>query len=259
MPVWLTLFGSLVATAGFFAALYAVIIGVIEAKRAKASPRMGVTAGENPGTLAFWIWWNPAVFAVQVYRLRLVYYCPDSAVKDGQFTVSWDPPHKVPLYAEVQLPDAFRKIVEDSKVPDKAVVSVEFRTVEELTILRSYRLGQLRKWYHGKNERVPAIESRLNGLQADHATVMTLDYPDLVARKKKLKDLEAQAKAKAAAKAAAPAKPAPAPAPAPATKSAPSPAPSNGEKVASVTKASAKGADAVVGKPAVAGNPVEEG
>ena len=213
MPTSLSFLGALVATVGFFAGLYGVVLGIIEARRAKASPRLGIIPGEAQGTLAFWVWWDPGVFALAVYRLRVTIAAPDTKVRDTQFTVSWDPPQKGAFIQDVQLPENVRKLLDG---PGHGVMTVEFKTVEELSVMKDFKLSRVRKVLRGKKEKHPSIETRNPAVATDHPTVMTLDHPDWMARKKRIKELEAAAKAKAAAKAAAPAaKPVTAAVPAP--------------------------------------------
>ncbi len=220
MPVWLSLFVAVAGTVGFFFGLYAVILGVVEGKRAKGKPRLGVGSGSRPGTFTFWVTWEPQTFSLQVYRLRVSLFNPDGEPKESVFTVTYDPVLKAPFQQEVEFPPLFARVLESQQAGKRGIVTIDFRTVEEHTLPVDFSFAKMRRIYQGQGAKAPKMENVLKPGQADLAPVMTLDYSELVVRRKKIRDLEAAAKAKAAK--APPAKPVAAaaavPAPAPAAK-----------------------------------------
>jgi hypothetical protein len=215
MPAWFTLIGALFATVALLGGLYAFVISIVEARRAKASPRIGIAPGGRSGTLGVWVSWDPAAFAVQVYRIRFSLAHPYGQPQESMFSVSFDPVQKSPFQQIVELPSNWVELIEGKPNGHDAIITVDFHTVEELTLAKDYKLGAIRKVYSGKRGKAPVGVTQLSEARPDAATVMTLDFSEWNARKKKLKDLEAAAKAKAAAKPPAPAKPASAPTPAP--------------------------------------------
>src|SRR5262249_6146365 len=113
----------------------------------------------------------------------------------------------------------------DNSSASNAIITVEFRTSDNLVaIAQNVWLAGARKIYKGAKSKMPAIATKLKPVAADLPAVSTLDYAELVARRQKLKELEAQAKAKAAAQAAAKAAAAAKPA-TPATPGAPAATP----------------------------------
>lgn len=221
MPVWLSLFVAVLGTVGFFAGLYAVIIGLVEAKKAKGRPRLGIGIGSRAGTFTYWVKWEPETFAVQIYRLRVSLYNPNGDPQESVFTISHDSPIKAPFQQEVEFPPAFQSVLTKQSPDREALITFDFRTLEEHTLAANLKLSKVRKISNGEGPRPPGLNA-LAPAKADHPTVMTLDYSELVQRRKKLKDLEAAAKAKAAK---APPKPATAPAPAATAVAAAKPAP----------------------------------
>lgn len=227
MPVTLSLFIALLAAGGLFFSLYAGISALVGGKRKKASPRLGISPGDVRGSLNIWVNWDPAQFNVQVYRLLFKFASPYSVQKEGIFTVTFDSPQTNPFVQVVKIPDRFVDLIQNAK--EKFLLTVEFKSIEELTMAKTLTSARLRQIYRGTGNQ-PNISQKLSLVEEDKAVVLSLDYSELVVRKKKLKDLEAQAQAKAKAKpAAAPAKPAAAAAPAPVATAAatatPAPAP----------------------------------
>lgn len=226
MPVTLSLFIAVLAAGGLFFSLYAGISALVGGKRKKASPRLGISPGDVRGSLNVWVNWDPAQFNVQVYRLLFKFASPYSVQKEGIFTVTYDAPKTDPFVQVVKIPDRFVDLIQNAK--EKFLLTVEFKSIEELTMAKTLTSGKLRQIYRGAGNQ-PQIAQKLSLVEEDKAVVLSLDYSELVVRRKKLKDLEAQAQAKAKAKpAAAPAKPAtvaapaaPATTPAPATPTAP--------------------------------------
>lgn len=219
MPVGLTLFGAIFATVGFFASIYGLVILVTEGRRAKAKPRLGLAPGAGPGTLSVWVDWDPSLFNMQIYRLRISHVSPESKEKEGTFTVTFDNPQTEPFIQPIELPNPFRELIEKEGV-ERSLWTFEFRTVEEMSLFLNCHLKKAKRIYQGLKTRLPRISQVLPIVPQDVATVFSLDFEELQARKKRMKDLEAAAKAKAAKAAAA--KPAAAPA---ATKPAAAPAP----------------------------------
>jgi len=226
MPTWLTFFVSVFLVVGGLVSLYLAIGLVIGGFKTKARPKMGIAPGEGAGTINVWVTWNPKEFALEVYRLRFSHISPMSDVKEGTFTVTWDNVQTAPFVQTVELPTTFRNLLERD-AGERAMFTVEFKTKEEYTLAKSYRLNKFKRVYQGGTlGKMPAIANKLPLMKPDHPTVLSLDFSELTVRRKKLKDLEAAAAAKAkTAAAAAAAKAQAAPAPAAAAAAAPAPAP----------------------------------
>lgn len=220
MPVGLTLFGAIFATLGFFASIYGLVILVTEGRRAQAKPKLGLAPGAGPGTLSVWVSWDPSLFNMQIYRLRISHVSPECKDKEGTFTVTFENPQTEPFIQPIELPPSFRSLIEKEN-NERSLWTFEFRTVNEMSLFLNCHLRKAKKIYQGLKTRMPRISQVLPVAPQDVATVFSLDFEELQARKKRMKDLEAAAKAKAAKAAAA--KPAPAPAPAAAVAS-PAPA-----------------------------------
>jgi hypothetical protein len=219
MSVTISLFIALLAAGGLFVSLYLGITLLVGGKRAKASPKIGISPGDVRGSLNIWASWDPTQFNVQIYRLMFKFASPFSQQKEGVFSITFDTPQTTPFIQIVKIPDRFVSLIQNAK--EKFLLTVEVKSVEELTLTKTITSSRLKAIYQGTGS-APEIANKLAIREEDKPTVLSLDYSELVVRKKKLKDLEAQAQAKAKAKpaAAAPAattasKPAPAPAPAP--------------------------------------------
>jgi len=226
MPVGLTLFGAIFATVGFFATIYGLVIILTEGRKVKAKPRLGLAPGAGPGTLSVWVNWDPILFSMQIYRLRISHVSPESKEKEGTFTVTFENPQTEPFIQPIELPKSFREML-DKEGNERSLWTFEFRTIDEMSLFLNCHLRKAKRIYRGLRNRMPRIAQVLPVAPQDVATVFSLDFEELQARKKRMKDLEAAAKAKAAKTAAA--KPAPAAAPAPATSAVPSSAPVKSE------------------------------
>lgn len=214
MSVWLTFILSVLGTACFFGALYGLICLIVASRSRGAAPKIGIAAGETPGTLTFWAHWAPNVFALQIYRLKLSFASPDSIIKEGQSSVTFDPPQKAPFAQPVELPQDFRKLLEKG---EKGILSYEIRIVENLSVSANFPIPKLARTLRGEGKAIPsAVSTRLKPVAVDPPVVSSLEWAELQDRKKKVKDLIDQAKAKeqkaAQAASAAAAKPAAAPA-----------------------------------------------
>lgn len=217
MPVWLTFFGSLFGVCAFFGGLYFLITAVVEGWRAKAAPRFGVAKGNGNNVLNVWVKWDPKQFAVEVYRLRFQHISPFDEVKEGTFTVTFDAPQKMPFVQPVEIPASFSWLFNSDANP-RNLFTVDFKTVDETTMTKEYRVGYIKKILSGMSVRLPHIGNILALAKADHPSILSLDHSEVEARRARLKELEAAAKAKAAKAAAAPKPAAPAAAaPKPAT------------------------------------------
>jgi len=205
MSVWLSLTLALLGTVGFFVAAYGGIITLVEARRLKAKPRLGLMRGEKQGAIGVWLGWDPAVFSLQVYRVRIFHTSPDFKYREGQFTVTFDPPQKVSFGVSIDLPPEFRELIEVGAAAHNALITVEVRTSEEIGIWKTYTVRQIRRVYHGGLKGLPAGYVRVKATGADGPAVTSLDYSELVVRRKTLKELEAAARKKGIS-----AKPAPA-------------------------------------------------
>jgi len=225
MSVTLSLILSLLAAGGLFFSVYALITLLVGGKRAKASPRMGVAPGDVRGSLNVWVNWDPGQFNVQVYRVLFKFASPFSSMKEGIFTITFDEPQTAPFVQVVKVPERFVELIQNAK--EKFLLTVEFKTVEELTMAKTLTSKKLKEVYRGMGDQ-PNIDRKLSLVEEDKPAVMSLDYSELQVRKKKLQTLAAQAQAKAKAKPAAPA-----PAAKPATVAAPAPATPSAETAAS--------------------------
>ena len=214
MPVWLTLFGALCGTAGLLGGFYFVVVSLLEGRKAKARPRIGISPGETPGTLGVWANWDPAVFAIEIYRIRVHVANPWGQPKEATLTYSFDPAQKGPFHASIELPDFVRSLIENEHSPNDALLTIDVRTIQELTLPVYLHLKKVRRFYKGKSTGIPAGLTRVGVIAPDAPAVLSLDFEEWQARKKKIRDLEAAAKAKAAK---APPKPAAPPPTAPGT------------------------------------------
>ena len=209
MSLGLTFFLSLLATAGLFGGLYFLVLTLVEGRRTKAKPRFGLAKGAEPGTLAFWIQWDPTQFEVAVYRVRISHVSPENVEQEGMFSVSYEPPNKEPFIQDIQLPANFLKLVETATSATPTLFTVDFKTIEGLSMIKEMTAGTLKKFYDGTKGAIPkGLTNRLPVRAADHPTVMTLEFQELVAYNQRVKKLEAAMKAKQAKAAAAPPKPA---------------------------------------------------
>ncbi|MCX6104008.1 MAG: hypothetical protein NT000_12230 [Proteobacteria bacterium] len=211
MSVGLTLVGSILATFGFFATVYGVVLLLTEGRKVKAKPRLGLASGVGPGSLSVWVDWDPSLFAMQIYRLRISHVSPQRKSKEGTFTVTFDSPQTQPFIQPIEMPDSFRAML-DGNTNDRSLFTFEFRTVDEMSLFLNSNLRKVKKVYQGIKRTKVNITHVLPLSKQDPATIFSLDFEELQARKNRMKGLEVAAKAKAAK--AALAKPVVAPAPA---------------------------------------------
>lgn len=208
MPVWLSLGIAAFATAGMFFTLYLAVVGVVEARRAKAAPRVGICPGEGEGQLGFYVKWDPKMFNLAFFRIKMSHYSPENKIKEGAFSLSYDPPQKESFLQIAELPSEFKDLLAEGQAGKKAIFTVDFRTTDGFVVAKNILLSDLKKIYFKQKGKAPAL-NKLELAKPDLPDVSTLDYDEWVERKGKLKRLMDEAKAKAAK-----AKPAPAPAPA---------------------------------------------
>src|SRR5262245_24293578 len=110
MPTWLSFMGAAVATLGLFGGLYTLVTLFIAAKKRGADPQFGLLPGDKPGQLKFWAKWNPEVVAVQVYRFKFSHASPFARVKEGNFSVTFDPPQKESFSVAVEIPAVYNDL-----------------------------------------------------------------------------------------------------------------------------------------------------
>ncbi|MCB0403530.1 MAG: hypothetical protein KDD51_02010 [Bdellovibrionales bacterium] len=215
MSVLLTLFGAVVGTATVLFGFYALVLGVLSVRARAARPKFGIAATGDKGQFAFWFSWDPAVYAIEAYRMTVNVLSPSAVQKEMRFTVTMDPPAKAPFWQPVILPQGFREMLADDSIKSReALITVSLRTTDELCLHKTFYVGSFRKLLASKPGKAAGL-SKLEPAEQDAPSVSSLDYSELVVRKDKLKNLIAQAKAKAAAKKPAePKKEAPKPAPA---------------------------------------------
>ncbi len=211
MSVGLTLVGSILATFGFFATVYGVVLLLTEGRKVKAKPRLGLASGVGPGSLSVWVDWDTSLFAMQIYRLRISHVSPERKSKEGTFTVTFDSPQTQPFIQPIEMPDSFIAML-DGNTNDRSLFTFEFRTVDEMSLFLNSNLRKVKKVYQGIKRTKVNITHVLPLSKQDPATIFSLDFEELQARKNRMKGLEVAAKAKAAK--AALAKPVVAPAPA---------------------------------------------
>ncbi len=202
MPVWLTLFGGIVATVAFLGGLFGLVVLLIQGKATKGRPQFGLFSTGGNGTLGGFVTWDQGTFAVEFYRFRFSVVAPQWEEKEMTFTYSFENAKKEAFSQIFQLPPNLLKLVADPKA--KALISVEARSTEEFSLSKDMTLKSFRKLYQAakadlaKLPPAPEVAATM-----DAPPVMSLDYSELVARKKKLKALESAAAAKAAKKPAA--------------------------------------------------------
>ena len=172
---------------------------------------MGLASGVGPGSLSVWVDWDPSLFAMQIYRLRISHVSPQRKSKEGTFTVTFDSPQTQPFIQPIEMPDSFRAML-DGNTNDRSLFTFEFRTVDEMSLFLNSNLRKVKKVYQGIKRTKVNITHVLPLSKQDPATIFSLDFEELQARKNRMKGLEVAAKAKAAK--AALAKPVVAPAPA---------------------------------------------
>ena len=197
MSTFLSLTLAVIASIGLLAAFYFAVLSFIGCRNRKARPSLELLPGGSPGTIGVAVRWDASVYAVQFWRIRLRFFSPGRLVKDAQFTVSFDSPQKTSFFVPLELPPAFRELVESSNLTNKAVILVEARGVENFTLAHDYRLPKFQKVYHASGPKISNDIARLPQAKEDAPAVMSLDYSELVVRRDRLKALAAQAKAKA--------------------------------------------------------------
>jgi hypothetical protein len=202
MPVWLSLLGAVFGALGIFIALYGVLLVVTTKREPRAKIRIGISPGDRAGTLGFWASWNPEV-ETQFYRIRVTHWSPETKNKEGVFSVTFDPPPKGPFVQIVELPERFREVLEKESGLRRALFTMELKDTKNATTLKNFTLPKVQKVYKGKALSMPPLPNKLKPVVEDVPTVSTLDWSELVDRKKRMKKLEDEAKAKAAAKVAA--------------------------------------------------------
>ena len=211
MPVWLSFMMALFGTAAFFGGLYGALTLLVSARRRKASPTIGVASGEAPNTLRLWAQWNAEAYAIEFYRIRVSHFSPVRRVKEGNFSITMDPPQKTSFVQPFELNEEFVDLLSEGDSFD-SIITVELKTTDQRALSTTFRAPRLRKILAG-GVKLPQIANVLKSASPDAAVVSTLDYAELVERKQKLKSLSDQAREKEK-KAAAMAKPAPTPPPA---------------------------------------------
>lgn len=209
MSVWVSLFLAAFLTFGLFFSLFMLVNVVVGGRKASANPRVGITKGDKEGSLGLWVNWKPGVFALEFYRIKVSYYAPESEIREGSFSVTFDSPRKAPFLQYVELPAVLKDLLTAGQTGRKAIITVEAKTVDNFVVIKESYLAQVKKIFLGqRTDKVPELE-KFESVAMDAPPVASLDYAELVERKKKLKALTDAAKAKAA-KAAAPKPAAPA-------------------------------------------------
>jgi hypothetical protein len=210
MPVWLTFFIALVATAGFFGSIYFIIVALVEGRRTIAKPRFGILPGDAKGQFKVWVTWDTKQFALSVYRIKVTYVSPDQPLKEGNFSVTYESPQKAPFVAAIEAPESFIRYL-DQMPKRKALVSYEIRFVENIVLAKTLWGEAFKKVLNGEalsKKKAPKLENMLAVAKTDPPSILSLEYHEMVLRLKKVREMEAAAKAKAAkaaaAKAAAP-------------------------------------------------------
>lgn len=212
MSVWVTLAVALFATGGLIISLYLAVQLFFEGKRFAASPKVGMKTGAKEGSLCFYATWKPNILPIEFYRVKLSHFSPESLVKEGAISLTFDPPQKAPFAVSVELTEEFKDLLTAGQVGRKAVLMAEFKTIDGFVVAKQFLLAKAKGIYLGqaKVKNVPKNLNELPTVLPDAPAVSTLDYGELVARKKKLKVLADEAKKKAAKAPAKPAAPAPA-------------------------------------------------
>lgn len=206
MPVWLTLFVSVLATVGFLGGLFFLVSLIIKGKATKGRPQFGLFPTGGNGTIGAFVTWDPGTFDVKFYRFRFTRVSPAQTTMESQFTVSYENARQEPFSQIVKMPPYFADILSDPKA--KAIITVEARSTEEYSLSRVLTLNQFRRLYESVKSPPASLPPPAgDAVGEDVPAVTSLDFSELVERKKKLKALEAAASAKAAKKAPAAVKP----------------------------------------------------
>lgn len=202
MPVWLTLLASVLATVGFLGGLFGLVTLVVKGKATKGRPVFGLYPTGGNGTLGLFVTWDPAAFDVKFYRFRFIRVSPAQPLMESRFTVSYENPRAEPFSQVVKMPEYFADILRDPKA--KAILTIEARSTEEFGLSKTLTLNQFRRLYESAKSPPASLPPPAGDpVGEDPPPVTSLDFSELVERKKKLKALEAAANAKAAKKPAA--------------------------------------------------------
>ncbi|MBI1862151.1 MAG: hypothetical protein HYR96_14650 [Deltaproteobacteria bacterium] len=197
MGTMLSLTLAVMASLGFLAGFYTLILAVFGARNRRARPTLHVTAGGMPGTIGVSVTWDTGVYAVQIWRIRLRFFSPARFVKDSQFTVTFDSAQKSSFFVPIELNNNFKDLIESNNQSNKAVISIEARGVENFVMAKDFRLPKIQKIYHSSLGKMGAAVTQLPVAKQDPPAVESLDYSELVVRRDRLKALAAAAKAKA--------------------------------------------------------------
>ncbi|MBI4402747.1 MAG: hypothetical protein HY537_01220 [Deltaproteobacteria bacterium] len=125
-----------------------------------------------------------------------MFFSPDYSVKDGQFTVTFDPPQKVPFIQAVELPSAVQTILEEDPDGRKAIFTIQAINTNELLVSKDFTLKTVQQAYRAQVADKPVIASRLKTVAPDPAVIQSLSWSELEKRKKTLQKLAEQAKLK---------------------------------------------------------------
>src|SRR6185436_6316859 len=104
-----------------------------------------------PGLLRCWITWDPEQFAVSIYRIKVSWASPESKIKEGCFSVTYDPPQKGPFVQDVELPTSFLDYI--AEVPNrKALITYEMKAVENVALANTLWIGKFKKELDGASK-----------------------------------------------------------------------------------------------------------
>ena len=148
--------------------------------------------GAGPETIGVAASWKGSA---AVYRVRISYRSPEGFLKQSRVSVTFDPPERASFRIAIALPKAFANALTSS---DRAIVTLELLSTQDEAVFKDLSSAKVSAIY------LSGGATELNLVPFDRPEVATLDYRELLERRKKLVALEKKAIAKAAAKVAAP-------------------------------------------------------
>jgi len=173
-----------------------LVLTVVYLRKRKAIPSLIIGGGSQAGKVILGIKATPA--SMPIYRLRASFMAPEQTEKEGFFTLTFDPPRGGSFAVEVSLPPDWAGLNPKDRSPRKAIISVDFRTVDQQVISRSFSLPHWNSRI-GRPLLLPEGWEKWNQ-EPDLPAVSSLAYPELVKRKIYLAELAKAAEIKAAAR-----------------------------------------------------------
>jgi hypothetical protein len=147
----------------------------------------------GPGELGISVDWPSDKEPIGIYRVRLTYRSPEGFLKESRVSLTFEPPCVRSFTQYFKLP---KHLIEAFTGSDPAIVTIELLTTDNRTVMQDLSSAKVGAIYSKHRE------TGVEAIGVDLPEVATLDYQELIERRKKLKVLEEKAKAKAAPKVA---------------------------------------------------------